>query len=150
MINDRRGTELEEVKRISENVSALIDSERAAEGANGMLFTLVKHIKPNVPQTTVSLLATTPKPRLVKLVILPQGEESLSSGSTKHKAMRYVVKVKIGGVAGLLAPLVGKQPPDTQVWVLSGEAPAFVKLDGPLYNGGPIWRIQLAAPAAIP
>ena len=88
MIKDRRGTELEEVKRISENVSALIDSERAAEGANGMLFTLVKHIKPNVPQTTVSLLATTPKPRLVKLVILPLGEESLSSGSTKHKAMR--------------------------------------------------------------
>jgi len=150
MINDRRGTELEEVKRISENVSALIDSERAAEGANGMLFTLVKHIKPNVPQTTVSLLATTPKPRLVKLVILPLGEESLSSGSTEHKAMHYVVKVKIGGVAGLLAPILGKQPPDMQVWVLSGEAPAFVKLEGPLYNGGPIWRVQLAAPATIP
>jgi hypothetical protein len=118
--------------------------------ANGMLFTLVKHIQPSLPQTTVSLLATTPKPRLVKLVILPQGEEALSSGSTKHKAVHYIVKVKIGGVAGVLAPLVGKQPPDTQVWVLSGEAPAFVKLEGPLYDGGPIWQIQLAAPAALP
>ena len=64
--------------------------------------------------------------------------------------MHYVVKVKIGGVAGLLAPILGKQPPDMQVWVLSGEAPAFVKLEGPLYNGGPIWRVQLAAPATIP
>ena len=118
--------------------------------ANGMLLTLVKHIQPSLPQTTVSQLATTPKPRLVKLVILPQGEESLSSGSTEHKAMHYVVKVKIGGVAGLLAPILGKQPPDMQVWVLSGEAPAFVKLEGPLYNGGPIWRVQLAAPATIP
>jgi hypothetical protein len=35
--------------------------------ANGLLFTLVKHIQPNVPQTTVSMVATTPKPRVVKL-----------------------------------------------------------------------------------
>jgi hypothetical protein len=43
------------------------------------------------------------------------------------------VKVKIGGIAGLVAPLLGKQPPDTHVWVLTGDAPAFVKLEGPLY-----------------
>src|SRR3982074_3708221 len=53
--------------------------------ANGLLFTLVKHIQPNVPQTTVSMVATTPKPRLVKLEILPEGEEAIASGSTKHK-----------------------------------------------------------------
>src|SRR6266853_2271964 len=35
--------------------------------ATGLLFTLVKHIQPNVPQTTVSMVATTPKPRLVNL-----------------------------------------------------------------------------------
>ena len=40
---------------------------------------------------------------------------------------------------------MGKQPPDTHVWVLGGEAPAFVKSEGPLYAGGPIWRIQLAS-----
>ena len=39
---------------------------------------------------------------------------------------------------------MGKQPPDTHVWVLGGEAPAFVKLESSLYVGGPIWRIQLA------
>jgi hypothetical protein len=117
--------------------------------ANGLLFTLVKHIQPNVPQTTVSLVATTPKPRLVKLEILPEGKKAIESGNTKHETVRYVVKVKIGGVAGLVAPLLGKQPPDMHVWVLTGDAPAFVKLEGPLYIGGPVWRIELATPAGF-
>jgi hypothetical protein len=113
--------------------------------ANGLLFTLVKDIKPSTPQTTVSLVATTPKPRLVKLAIVPLGEEPFTIGSFRHKAIHYVVKVEIGGVTGFLARLMGKQPADTHVWVLGGEAPAFVKLEGPLYAGGPIWRIQLAS-----
>ena len=121
-----------------------------ADVANGLLFTLVKHIQPSVPQTTVSQVAMTPKPRLVDLVIVPKGEEPFSSSSIKHNAMHYVVKVKIGGIAGWLAPLLGKQPEDMQIWVLGGEAPAFVKFEGPLYNGGPIWRVELAAPAGFP
>ena len=121
-----------------------------ADVANGLLFTLVRHIQPSVPQTIVSQVAMTPKPRLVDLMILPKGEEPFSSGSIKHKAMHYVVKVKIGGIAGLLASLLGKQPADMQIWVLGGEAPAFVKFEGPLYNGGPIWRVELAAPAGFP
>jgi hypothetical protein len=59
--------------------------------------------------------------------------------------MHYVVKVDIGGAAGVLARLTGKQPPDIDIWVLGGEAPAFVKLEGPLYAGGPVWRVQLAS-----
>jgi hypothetical protein len=117
--------------------------------ANGLLFTLVKHIQPDVPQTTVSIVAITPKPRVVKLEILPEGEKTIASGNTKHGTVRYVVKVKIGGVAGLVSPLLGKQPPDMHVWVLTGDAPAFVKLEGPLYDGGPIWRIELATPAGF-
>jgi hypothetical protein len=112
--------------------------------ANGLLFTLMKDVKPSVPRTTVSMVATTPKPLLVKLAISPQGEEPFTIGSFRHKAMHYVVKVQIGGVTGFLARLMGKQPPDTHVWVLGGEAPAFVKSEGPLYAGGPVWRIQLA------
>src|SRR5207237_60890 len=45
--------------------------------ANGLLMTLVKHIQPSASETTVSFVATTPNPRLVKLVIVPQGEEPL-------------------------------------------------------------------------
>src|SRR5438477_518108 len=103
--------------------------------ANGLMFTLVKDIEPSTPQTTVSMLAATPKPRLVKLIITPEGKRPFSSGNTEHKAVVYDVKVQIGGVAGVLAHVTGKQPPDTHVWVLGGEAPAFIKSEGPLYQG---------------
>ena len=74
--------------------------------ANGMILTLLKNIRPNVPQTTVSMVVATPKPRLVKLLISPDGEESFSAGGSSHKATRYVVKVedwrrrRITGTAG--------------------------------------------------
>ena len=113
--------------------------------ANGLLLTLLKDVKPTVPRTTVSMVVTTPEPLLIKLAIVPQGEESFKIGSFSHKAMHYVVKAEIGGVKGFLARLTSKQPPDTHVWVLGGDAPAFVKLEGPLYTGGPIWRVKLAA-----
>ena len=57
-----------------------------------------------------------------------------------RKATHYILKVDIGGIAGVVAPLVGKQPPDSHVWILGGEAPAFVRSEQPLYNGGPVWR----------
>ena len=113
--------------------------------SNGLLLTLLKDVKPSVPRTTVSMVTATPEPRLVKLAILPQGEEPFKIGSFSHKAIHYVVRAEIGGVTGFLARLTGKQPPDTHVWVLGGEAPAFVKIEGQLYLGGPVWRIQLAA-----
>jgi len=114
--------------------------------ANGLILTLVKNVGPDEPRTTVSMVAATPKPRLVKLVITPQGEEPFSIGGSKRKATHYVLKVEIGGVAGWVAPLMGKQPPDIHVWILSGDAPAFVRLEGPLYLGGPTWRIELTSP----
>ena len=114
--------------------------------ANGLVLTLLKNVRSDAPQLTVSMVAATPKPRLVKLAISPQGEEPFSVGGSIRKATHYIVKVEIGGAAGLVAPLLGKQPPDTHVWILGGEAPAFVKSEGPLYFGGPIWRIELVSP----
>ena len=113
---------------------------------NGLLLTLLKNVRPSTPKTTVSYVATTPKPRIVKLVITPQGEEAFSTGISKHKAIHYVVHVEIGGAAGLIAYLAGKQPPDTHVWVLVGEAPAFVGLEGPFFEEGSISQIDLVSP----
>jgi hypothetical protein len=118
--------------------------------ANGLLFTLLKDVEPSVPQTTVSYVAATPKPRLVHLELIPQDQEPFSIGSYSHKAFRYMVKVKIGGVAGLIARLAGKQPAPMQAWVLAEGAPAFVRFDGPLYSGGPACRMEVAIPAAWP
>lgn len=118
--------------------------------ANGIISILLKNIPPNAPSTTVSMLAATPKPRLVKLAISAGGEEPFWVDGSSRKATRYVVKVEIGGAAGLVAPLVGQQPPDTSVWMALGDAPAFLKSEGPLYNGGPIWRIELVSPEWSP
>jgi hypothetical protein len=115
--------------------------------ANGLVLTLLKNIRPEIPETKVGFVVATPKPRLVKLVIKPQGEEVFSTGNAHRKAAHYVVKVDIGGLPGLFAELLGKQPSDTHVWILEGEAPAFVKSEGPLAPGGPIWRIELVSPA---
>jgi len=118
--------------------------------ANGILFTLLKNVERNVSKATVSYVAATPKPRIVHLEVIPQGQEPFSIGSYSHKAIHYVVKVKIGGIAGVVAHLAGKQPPDIQAWVLGDEAPAFVRSDGPLYGDGPVWRMELAVPAVWP
>jgi hypothetical protein len=113
--------------------------------ANGMVPILLKNVRPDSPPT-MSFLAATPKPRLVRLEATAAGEEPFRVAGDTRKATHYVVKVKIGGVTGFLASLLGKQPPDTHVWILGGEAPAFVKSEGPLYLGGPPWRIELTGP----
>ncbi len=120
--------------------------ELPTDVANGLVLTLLQNLRPDAPETKVAFVAATPKPRLVKLVIKPQGEEPFSTGDAHRKAMHYVVKVDIGGLSGVFAELLGKQPPDTHVWILEGEAPAFVKSEGPLAPGGPIWRIELVSP----
>jgi len=127
-------------KVLTERVSLPVDV------ANGMILTLLKNIQPAAPLTIVSMVAATPKLRAVKLNIRPMGEEPLSIGGTARKALHYVVKVDIGGLSGVLAPFLGKQPPDLHAWILVGEAPAFVKLEAPLYLGGPLWRIELVSP----
>ncbi|HEV7672448.1 MAG TPA: hypothetical protein VGS22_28350 [Thermoanaerobaculia bacterium] len=117
-----------------------------ADLANGVLLTLLKNIPRDGQHLTLPMLATSPKPRLVTLQIAPAGQESFSVGGSKRKATHYVVKVELGGIAGVLAPLVGKQPPDNHVWILGGEVPAFVKSEAPLYAQGPLWRMELASP----
>lgn len=114
--------------------------------ANGLIPTLLKNVAPGEPPPTVSFVAATPKPRLVKLAINASGTERFSTGGAGRRATHYILKVELGGIGGLLAPLLGKQPPDSHVWVLGGEAPAFVKAEQPFYVGGPLWRIELQRP----
>jgi hypothetical protein len=118
----------------------------APDLANGMILTLMKNVEPTQSAIKISMIATTPKPRLVKLAITNVGEEPFSVGGSKRLAVHYVIKVEIGGISGLLAPLVGKQPPDSHVWILRGDAPAFVRGEQPLYLGGPMVRIELTSP----
>lgn len=118
--------------------------------ANGLIFTLLKNIPPGPGRRELPMVAASPKPRLVKLVVTSAGEDPLSIGGSAREAAHFVVKVEIGGIAGLVAPLIGKQPPDSHVWILQGEAPAFVRSEGPLAVGGPVWRIELVSPVWAP
>lgn len=63
------------------------------------------------------MMAATPKPRLVKLVMSPTGTARFSTGATGFTRV---------------------DPP--------GKAPAFVGSEQPLYAGGPLWRIELTSP----
>ena len=115
------------------------------DAANGLILNLLKNIEPEATQTTVSLVAATPKPRIVKLVISSNGQRPFSVAGSPRKATDFVIKIDIGGVAGVVAPIVGKQPPDTHVWIRGGEAPVIVGFEGALYEGGPIWRVEPAS-----
>jgi len=114
--------------------------------ANGIMLNILKNIRPDITELKVSYLAATPKPRLIKLSISPQGQDHFSVGGIRHQAMQFLIKFEIGGLAGLIAPLIDKQPADIKVWISGGEAPAFVRLDGPLFLGGPTWSLQMSSP----
>ena len=118
--------------------------------ANGLILTLVKNIDPRAPVTTVSMVAASSKPRLVALDITPQEESLVKAGFISYKTQQYLIRVKIGGVVGAVAPLIGKQPPDMRASFIKSEAPTLVEFEGPLYAGGPVWRIALNAPKVDP
>jgi hypothetical protein len=117
-----------------------------ADLANGIIIALLKNVRPEALPPSLSLVAATPKPRVVKLKIAVGGTEPFSIAGSPRKAVHYVLKVDIGGIAGMVAPLVGKQPPDSHVWVMQGEAPAFVRSQAPMFNGGPLWQTDLVSP----
>ncbi len=117
-----------------------------ADLGNGLLITLVQDIGAADLPRTIPFLAATPGTRLVKLVVTRTGSAPFSIGKLSQTAAEYLVKTDIGGVAGVVAPIVGKQPADAHVWVLTGDAPVFVKSEAPLFPGGPILRIELTSP----
>jgi hypothetical protein len=114
--------------------------------ANGMVPLVIEHIKSGVAETTVPMLVLAPKPRLIKLLISPHGEEPFDVVGSPRKAIHYEIKVQIGGIEGMVAPFVGKAPPNIELWVVGGQAPTFLKEVGPIYPEGPMMTIELASP----
>jgi hypothetical protein len=111
--------------------------------ADGIILTLLRNISPSTSETKVSMLSTSSKPRLIKLSITPTGKRSFTAGGTTHTACDFAIHAEIGGVAGVVAPVIGKQPPDTHILMSIGKIPTFVRFEGPLYDGGPILRADL-------
>ncbi|HEY1676545.1 MAG TPA: hypothetical protein VGG04_02455 [Candidatus Sulfotelmatobacter sp.] len=114
--------------------------------ANGLIPTLLKNLPVGTTPPAMSMVVATPKPRVVKLSFNSEGAQPFSLAGASREATHYVAKVEIGGVAGVVAPLVGKQPPDAHIWILGGEAPTFVKSETSSYMGGPVWRMEMLSP----
>jgi hypothetical protein len=114
--------------------------------ANGLIPLVVENMRPDAQQMTVSMVVATPKPRLVKLVITNRGEENGTIVGVARKATHYEIKIDLGGIAGVVAPLIGKAPPNIQLWTIGEHAPTFAREQGPTYPEGPLMTIQLASP----
>jgi hypothetical protein len=111
--------------------------EMPADTYNGLLSTLMKNL-PTGESATVQIMAFTPKPRLVKMLLMPANQDTVMMSETAVPTTRFLVKPQLG----LFASLLVAEIPDIKMWVSGGEAPAFLRFEGPLYFMGPIWRID--------
>ena len=114
--------------------------------ADGILNTILQNVFPQAGETRLSMIVATPKPRLVKLAAASQGEDTFSIPGATRKGSHFVVKIELGGIAGAVAPLIGKEPHDIHIWISTGEVPTFLRWQGPMYANGPSWVIELTSP----
>ncbi len=120
--------------------------ELPSDLANGLVPLVVENFPERQQEMKVSYVAGDSKPRIVKLSIKREGEDHFSVGGGGRRAGIFNIHIEIGGVAGAIAPVIGKQPSDLKLWVMDGEVPTFVKLVGPLYQKGPRWTMVLTSP----
>ncbi len=113
--------------------------------SNGMTSTLLKNVSPGASATT-HLLVFTPKPRTLELRLTPEGTDRYWVGPAPDTATRFLIQPKVVGMTGAFATVTGKQPSELRMWIAQGKAPTLVRFEGPLYNDGPRWRIDLATP----
>jgi hypothetical protein len=112
---------------------------------NGMVLTVLKNLSSGGGET-VHMVAFTPAPKLIKLELVPAGEQKILVGGSEKTATHYVLKPILGMWLKLFASLLGRTPPDNHAWIVTADVPAFVKFEGPLSMNGPTWRIELTSP----
>jgi hypothetical protein len=112
---------------------------------NGMVFAITKNL-PSGAAETVHYVAFTPEPRIIGLEIAPANKQKVLVGKLEKTAVHYVLKPQLGIWLTLFATLLGRVPPDEHAWVLADDVPAFVRFEGPLFIGGPVWTLELTSP----
>jgi hypothetical protein len=126
-------------------------SEDAASGElempldlyNGMALLVLKNLAPG-ERATGQLAAFTPKPRLLRMELGREGEDRVVFAGDAKQATRHLVNLEVGGVTGVVASMIGKNPPDLRYWLVLGEVPAFVRFEGAMFLNGPVWRVEMA------
>ncbi len=112
--------------------------------ANGLVTTIAKNIGAH-DTAIVHIVAFTPKPRVIELQLSPAAAQHVLNGERSEGVEVFDVKPKIGGVIGVIAKVAGKVPPDSHIWIVNDQVPAFVRFEGPMYIG-PVWRLDLTSP----
>ena len=113
--------------------------------SNGMIGTLLANLDPSGPALKLGLVVPFQgKARLIHLDITPGAQASFHIVGSPRKATIYLMKLDLGGVVGVIAPIVGKQPPPIIAWILEGDAPLFVREIGQLAEDAPIVSIEFA------
>ncbi len=118
-----------------------------ADISNGLPLDLLLNILPSTPETKISYVVPGAKPRLIHVSIKPTGTLAFRVGNMRPLATDFTLHVEFLGISGIVAPLVGKQPPDYHIWILTGRPPALVREEGQMYEGGPIWRVEQISPS---
>ena len=114
---------------------------------NGMFVTILLNL-PKGASETVSLIAFTPGPEVIKLDLLLMGDRTVQVGDLSRTARHYAFKPDMGRIRVFLGKVLGKLPTHFHYdcWVLADEVPSFVQFEGPLQLMGPILRIELVSP----
>ncbi len=88
--------------------------------SNGLPPNLLLNILPSTPETKISYVAPGAKPRLIHLSMKSTGSLRFRVGSMMRTATDFTLHVELGGVTGLVAPLIGKEPTDYHSWIMAG------------------------------
>ncbi len=113
---------------------------------NGVVAGFFQNWPRNASEMKASYLAGSPKLRVVHLVVRPEGDQSFRMGSLRRSTAIYRIHIDLGGFAGTIAPMMGKQPSDVRIWIMGGEVPTFIKMQGAFFLGGPIWTASITTP----
>ena len=111
---------------------------------NGMIITIAKNLPPRTART-VHIVAFTPKPLVLPLAMTPSGTDPMAIGGRSETAVRVRLRPRLNFIQRVGAKLKAQTPPDSHIWIVTNEIPAFVRFEGPLYSG-PVWRINLTSP----
>ncbi len=87
----------------------------------GLASTVLMNRPPDTQQSKIAIVIGGEQPRLAHLISTPAGKKSYKLGGVQREAYEWIVHIDLGGVAKVVAPIIGKQPPEDHGRMVGGE-----------------------------